>query len=248
MKRIFTNKHESTNSLNNKERFSSYEHAQLTETELGNSILKNKKRLIQYSLTKNLEEKISNLSFLIKRINKKNYKKILSLGSGYSDLEYFLNLALDEDKELISSDFDEYIVEKANLFFPDFRTIQFDFFKDSLSNLDEDFELVFSFGAFYVMDDIEFIRLFKDIKSSGVKEIIDFHAGFMTNSSYLKYILKSIYSFVSNFLPIKRIKKGKFHGYMRNRKDLLRLYKLSGWTPINEIRNYGDYKYTCILN
>ena len=61
-------------------------------------------------------------------------------------------------------------------------------------------------------------------------------------------ILKSIYFTISNFLPFKQINKGKFHGYMRNRKDLLKIYKLSGWTPIKEIRNYGDYEYTCILN
>ena len=229
--------------------FTSDEHSKISELELKDNELKNKNNLIEYSLTKNIRSKTQALFFLVDRIKEKNYNQIFSLGSGLSDLEYFLYLSLNKNVEIICSDFDQFFVEKSNQFFPEFETIQFDFFNDSLNKINKKIDLAFSFGSFYVMDDNEFIRLFKDIKSSGVREIIDFHAGYMTKKMYLRNLIYPYYSFFKNlFDKEEKTFKGKFHGFSRSRNELINLYKKSGWTPVKEINNLGNYKYTCILN
>ena len=195
-KRLYTLSHNLKNlrDIPSETIFTSDEHSTISELELKENILKSKSNLLEYSLTKNLRSKFQSLFFLVDRIKEKNHKHILSLGSGLSDLEYFLHLSLNKEIEIISSDFDKFYVGKSNELFPEFETIQYDFVKDSLYKINKKIDLVFSFGSFYVMDDKEFIRLFKDIKSSGVKEIIDFHAGFMTKKMYLRYIIYPYYS------------------------------------------------------
>ena len=250
-KRIYTLSHNLKNlsEIPSETIFTSDEHSKISELELKDNILSSKHNLIEYSLTRNLRSKFQSLSFLVDRIKEKNYNNILSLGSGYSDLEYFLYLSLNKDKKIISSEFDRFFVEKSNQFFPEFETIQFDFVNDSLYKINKKIDLVFSFGSFYIMDDKEFIRLLKDIKSSGVKEIIDFHAGFMTKKIHLKNIIYPYYSIFKNlFNKEEKRFKGKFHGFSRSRNELINLYKKSGWTPVKEINNCDNYKFTCILN
>ena len=250
-KKIYTRSHnpENLREIPSETIFTSDEHSKISELELKDTILENRNKLLEYCLKKNLRTKFQPLSFLVDRIEEKNYSRVLSLGSGLSDLEYFLYLSLDKDKEILSSEFDRYFVEKSNEFFPEFETIEFDFFNDSLDSINKKIDLVFCFGSFYVMDDLQFIRLLKDIKAAGVKEIIDFHAGFMTKSAYLKNIIRPSYStFKKLFIKEEETCKGKFHGFSRSRNELINLYKKSGWIPVKEINDLGAYKFTCVLN
>tara|TARA_Y100000589_G_scaffold207935_1_gene196089 strand:- start:1007 stop:1765 length:759 start_codon:yes stop_codon:yes gene_type:complete len=241
------------NDLNNnsssEQIFNSDERSKLSELEFKKKSIHSRKELIKISLKKNFKKKFKPFQFLIDRISEKNYNNILSLGSGSGDIEYFLSLTLNKDQKLYAAEFDKYLVRKATEFFPEFTTFEFDFFKDSFQNINQKFDLVYSFGSFYVMDNDQFIKLLKNIKASGVKEIIDFHAGYMTRKEKIKHIFKTLISIFQrpNSKPIDSLSQ-KFHGYIRDRSELIKIYKKAGWEPIEEIRNYGIYKFICILN
>ena len=249
-KKLFTLSHKESNLkiLDQKKVFSAGEHALISESELQDSILSDKNKLIEYSFNQNLNLKYFALREAINRINEKGYKKVLSLGSGMSDLEYFLYLGLSKYIKIVRSDFDTYFVKKANEFFPEFKTIKFDFFHDSISSLNENFDIAIFFGSAYVMDDLEFIRLFQDLKDGGFKEIIDFHAGYMPKVEHFKNYLRPTYRFLKNLFFNQKKYAGKFHGYWRSENELIKLYRLAGWKSHKIIRNKGCYKFTCILN
>ena len=135
--KLYTTTHDKKfiNKSNSNKRFSSEEHTIISEKEYQKSILKNKENLINWSLNINLNRKRHSFFYLIDRINERNYNNILSLGSGFSDLEYFLYLALEKKRKIVSSEFDEFYIKKSNEFFPDFETIKFDLHKDNFENL-----------------------------------------------------------------------------------------------------------------
>ena len=229
--------------------FNSQEHADISELKYKDKSLNSREKVIQDSLNNNLRKKFKPLQFLTDRIEEKNYKNILSLGCGIGDIEYFLYLSLDNNKNLYAGEFDSYLVKKSNQFFPEYKTFEFDFYKDSFKDLNYKFDIVFAFGAFYVMDDDNFIQLLKDIKSSGVKEIIDFHAGYIKKIDKLNYLRKDFLK-IFNFFNSddNTLLNKKFHGFARDSDELIRLYNKAGWDSINVVRNNGIYKFTAILN
>jgi len=249
-KKLYTLSHniENLNKLDQKTVFSSEEHSLISERELKDSLLLSKDKLIEHSINDNWKLKYLALHEAINRIKEKGFKKIISFGSGFSDLEYFLYLGLDKNIEIVSSDFDTFLVKKSNEFFPEFKTIRFDFFNDSISSLNEKFDLAIFFGSAYVMDDLEFIRLFKDIKKSGVLEIIDFHAGYMTRVEHFKNYIRPAYHFLKNFFYHQDKYLGKFHGYSRSKNELIKLYNQSGWKTHKIIWDRSCYKFSCILD
>lgn len=235
--------------------FTAEEHAYIVEREFGQSVFKTKEDLLRYYLPGNLA-KIASLGFLIDMIKNNEYKSILSLGAGPCVLEYLLKLSLPEETRVIACDFDAFFIEKAKAFFPEIIAARFDFFKDDIMSLQSaigaKFDLAVFFGSAYAMDDPEFIKLFGDLKKAGVKQMIDFHAGFMDWKHVIINVLRPIRtnSAVRKIFrrpPITREGYwGKFHGYSRSRSELRRLYRKSGLEILREIWVAG-YKYVAIL-
>lgn len=240
---------------NNGGQFTATEHALAVKNESGDTLYKTKENLLRHYLPAYLPV-LSNLGFLIDSIRNNGYRNILSLGSGPSVLEYMLKMALPEESKLIACDFDPFVVEKVREFFPELIVERFDFFKDDIktlkAELNIEFDLVVFFASAYVMDDPEFIKLFSGLKKTGVKQVIDFHAGYMspkdvimsylepltTNSTVRKYFYKP---------PVTAEGyRGKFHGYSRDRSELRRLYKNSGLELQKEI-SVSYFKYVAIL-
>ena len=241
---------------NNGGQFTAEEHAYSIKNQFGESNYKTKERLIRDYLFKN-SNKLECLSFLIDHINGSGYKNILSLGAGPCVLEYLLEMSLPEESQLIAADFDEFVVEKAKKFFPQLIVEKFDFQKDDFKSfrtkLDISFDLVIFFGSAYIMDDQEFIKLFGDLKKNGVKQIIDFHAGYLgiksqithgplnflrTNSTIRKWFRKSP-CIINGY-------RGKFHAYGRSRSAIRKLYKRSGLS-IKVESSMGPYEYISVL-
>lgn len=235
--------------------FTAAEHALVIRKELGETLYKTRENLIRNYLPLYLPV-LSNLGFLIDSIRKNGYRNILSLGSGPSVLEYTLKMVLPEESKLIACDFDPFVVEKVREFFPELIVEQFDFFKDDFKTLQAklniEFDLVVFFASAYVMDDPEFIKLFSSFKKAGVKQVIDFHAGYMSPKDVIMSYLKPLTtnSTVRNIFhkpPITANRyRGKFHGYSRNRSELRKLYKNSGLSLQREI-SVSPYKYVAIL-
>ena len=166
-------------------------------------------------------------------------------------------MSLPEKSQLIAADFDEFVVEKAKKFFPQLIVEKFDFQKDDFKSfrtkLDISFDLVIFFGSAYIMDDQEFIKLFGDLKKNGVKQIIDFHAGYMNLKSQIMHgplnFLRTNPTIRKWFrtTPLANDEyRGKFHGYGRNRSAIKKLYKKSGLSVKFETC-MGGYKYVSIL-
>lgn len=241
---------------NNGGQFTAEEHAYAIEKEFGETVFKTKENLLRNFLPGNLL-KLGALGFLIDSIKKNEYRNILSLGAGQCVLEYLLKMSLPEESKVVACDFDSFFIEKAKEFFPEIIAKRFDFFKDEISSLQSEFNMGFDlavfFGSAYVMDDKEFIKLFSDLKNIGVKEIIDFHAGYMDWKGVISNYLHPL----SRNPAVRRILhkppiavegyRGKFHGYSRNRSELIKLYKSSGLELRGETSVAGSYKYVAIL-
>lgn len=235
--------------------WTSEEHSSITEKGYGQTTFKTRENLLRVYLPGNLL-KLGSLGFLIESIKQNGYSNIISLGAGQCVLEYLLKISLSEESQVCACDFDSFFIDKAKKFFPEITAERFDFFKDDIdslqSRLNIKFDLAVFFGSAYVMNDTEFIKLFGDLKKIGVKQIIDFHAGYMDLKSlcfnYLEPLTKnSIIRKIFHKHPITSNNyRGKFHGYSRSRGELRRLYKNSGLELQKELSVSG-YKYVSIL-
>lgn len=231
--------------------FTADEHAYVTEKEYGDI---DKLSFIQGYLSGNYE-KLASLPFLIKHIETKGFKNILSLGAGQCVLEWLLQQALPLEVKVTACDFDSFFVNKARECLPGIRVEQYDFFKDSIDSLQDKigvkFDLVIFYGSAYVMDDPDFIKQLSALKKGGVKQIIDFHAGFIPLSEVFRKYIISILSRVKRMVSkaLNREKpdwKGKFHGYGRSHRELTALYKKADFRIVKEL-SLANYKYIAIL-
>lgn len=240
---------------NNGGQFTAAEHAYVVETDFGKEF-ETKENLMRWYL-RSSSDKLPALAFLMKYVNANGYKNILSLGAGQCVLEYLLRYALPEDSNVIAADFDSFFIKKAKLHFPSIIPVEFDFFKDDLEDLQKKlniyFDLAVFWGSAYVMDNSNFVKLFRELKEIGVKRIIDFHAGYIPRRRILQIICSRLMSYVvSKLRRIEMINKiippsyrGKFHGYGRTRGELRRVYKQAGLVLIQETA-VGSYEYVAI--
>lgn len=221
--------------------FTAAEHAYIIEKDFGKEY-ETKESLMRHYLNSGYG-KLSALGFLIKYVNDNGFKNVISLGAGQCVLEYLLKCALTEDSNVIAADFDMFFIKKAKLFFPSIIPVEFDFFKDDINDLSKKlgmkFDIAVFFGSSYVMDDYDFIKLFRGLKEIGVKRIIDFQAGYIPFSEIPKTIASKLKSYVTTEY------RGKFHGYSRTCGEVRRLYKQAGIDLIQETA-VGNYKYVSI--
>ena len=235
--------------------FTAEEHAFAIEKQFGDSVYKEKGTLLGHYLPENLT-KLGALSIFIDSVKNNGYRNILSLGAGSCVLEYLLQLSLGEVSKIVACDFNRFFIERAKKFFPEIIAEQFDFFKDDIESfktaLNIDFDVAVFFGSAYVMDDVNFVKLFSGLKRIGVDKIFDFHAGYM-DINHL--VFNCIKSFTGENIMRKLHRRptelsegyrGKFHGYSRSRGELRRLYTESGLQIHQESSTFG-YKYVAIV-
>jgi len=221
---------------NDGNRFTSEEHSYLEEKEFGKTLFESRRNLIREESAACFEPRIR---FLIEFIKENNYSNILSMGAGSCINEYFIKMALPDDTTLVVCDFDSFYIKKAKDFFADSVGLipkQFDFFNDDIhkfiGDLKLDFDLATFFSSSYVMDDEEFQNIFSGLKETGIKNIIDFHGGFIDWKQYIRYCLAPLTNNTllrSIFGKPQKTFQGKFHGYARSKSELRNLYSKSGW-------------------
>ncbi|MFH0861103.1 MAG: class I SAM-dependent methyltransferase [Candidatus Altiarchaeota archaeon] len=247
--------------IDSTERFTSEELSWITKQEQSKEF-KTRESLLRWYLSQNAI-KLPALGFLIQHLNDERFKNILSLGAGPCVLEYLLKCALPEDSKVIAADFNSFYIEKAKLHFPSIIPLKFDFFNDDITELQKksgvDFDVAVFFGSAYVMDDVQFINLFRGLKRTGVRQIIDFYAGYIPTSDLPKMFIRDIRSSIVSRLrkipitkgilnkikPVGSSYGGKFHGYARSHSELRRLYKEAGVNLIRET-SVEPYKYVAI--
>ncbi|HYN44759.1 MAG TPA: class I SAM-dependent methyltransferase [Candidatus Limnocylindrales bacterium] len=220
--------------------FTAEEHAYIFEKEYG-KFFETKDSLLGWVIPQSTYSLLA-LNWLIQYIKKNRFSRVLSMGAGNCVLEYLLKCAIPEC-EVTAADFDSYFIDKANVFFPSIKSVIFDFFKDNITKLNSEFDLVVFFGSAYVMDDKQFVDLFRQIKENNVKQIIDFHGGCIPYSEMLRYFIGDI---LRRF-GIIRSYRGKFTGYVRTKNELRGLYKKAGMKSIIEM-HIASHRYVAIIS
>lgn len=201
---------------------------------------------------------LANCQNLVDLIINNNLQNIISFGAGAPVREYLLKLILPIKFNVVATDFDTFIIKKVEKYFPEITVKEYDFANQDLkiflnqNNLKID--LAIFFGSSYVMDDHDFIRVFKDLRNNGARYIIDYNAGYISFKEQLK--LYFIPNFIRNKSILRKLtgrknlsnrSKGKFHGYARSRDSLRKLYTKSGWN-IKDYTKDQDNNYIAILN
>jgi len=239
---------------NNGEIFTAEEHSYVSERS-NVDMFQSKESLIYSYLAYGSRTRLHALGFIIDYMNTNGFLNILSLGAGQCVMEYLLRLGLPKNAHVVATDFDSFYISKATNFFHNIIPIKFDFIKDNVRQFHKkvgiDFDIAIFFGSAYVMDDLQFIGLFHELKEIGTKRIIDFHAGYIDWKAYVMNILSPL----RKSREIRRLFRkpplgkghyqGKFHGYGRSRNELRKLYKLAGLDLIREA-SISDYKYVAI--
>jgi len=181
----------------------SREHAFLTERKYSDNF-KSKDALIRWYLSEN-ERKLPALEFFTEHVKANRLTNILSLGAGACVLEYLLKSAIPAEFKVVATDFDSYFIEKAKLLLPDIIPVEFDFSKGNIAHLQTSLQVCFDiavfFGSSYVMDDPQFVNLFKNLKGAGIKQIVDFQAGYMD----LREVISSAMSPVKRSSALRRL-------------------------------------------
>ena len=102
------------------------------------------------------------------------------------------------------------------------------------------------------MKDEEIIKLFSSLKKAGVKIIIDFNSGFITNKIYIRELIKNIFAYIGikSFLYTepKLTEITSFQGYSRTKNHLRSLYKSSGYTILYETKIKPYYYIPVLIN
>ncbi|MDD5629619.1 MAG: class I SAM-dependent methyltransferase [Elusimicrobia bacterium] len=204
-------------------------------------------------------KKLETVPWLVDFIRAHGLRNIVSLGAGTCGLEYLLSCCLGRSVRITAADFNKFLIAKAQEHFGDsLDAVSFDFFKDRFAEIkNAPFDLAVFYGSAYVMDDDDFVRLFRDIRKSGCARVIDFHGGFLNGrqvlrkrvSSWLDACprLKAAVKAALRLPPQKDGYRGKFHGYGRSRSALELLYRQAGW-EIGEVVSLADsYGYIAVL-
>jgi ubiquinone/menaquinone biosynthesis C-methylase UbiE len=232
--------------------FSAEDHSYASAEQFGDH-LQSKETLLRWYLSQNTD-KLAALGLLINHMYNKGFLNVLSLGAGPCVLEYLLKCSLPINANVVALDYSLFFIKKAQKFFPKIKAIEFDFFKDDILDLYKKlgikFDIAVFFGSAYVMNDSQFVNLFRKLKKIGVTQIIDVHSGYMNWKAMLGQLLEP---FRKNTVIRRWLRRpslgnyiGKFHGYSRSRGELRRLYKEAGVSLLEET-SVGAYNYVAIL-
>jgi hypothetical protein len=234
----------------NGRRLTAEEYALLEEGESGGAYATRRSLLASYLAGQ--PDKLPALGAAVREASARGCRGVLSLGAGACVLEFLMSLAVPEGTRVAAADFNPFTVEKAAAHFPEIAVRRFDFFGDDaaalVAGLGFPVDLAVFFGSAYVMEDAEFVRLFRRLRECGVGRLIDFHAGYLDWRLCLRELNPLSHLKKAGFLRrlFGRGPLGKFHGYGRSRGELRRLYREAGWTVLREM-SPGCYKYAAVM-
>lgn len=245
---------------NQGQQFTATEHAHVIATELGHTVFASRDQLLRHFIPAYLH-RLFLLDVLAAAVRTRQFRSVWSLGAGPCVFEWLLTYALPSDVRVVASDFDPFIISKAQAYLPEVQAYQFDFYQDDPAVLQQQAQvapdLVYFMGSAYVMDDACFIRLLRALKALGARQIIDMYAGYMGWDDMLLTLNHEWQAPLRHHAGLRRLfgkapltaaqrYPGKMHGYGRSRGELRRLYRASGWTIAREWRA-ADYRYVATL-
>jgi hypothetical protein len=238
--------------------FSSQEHTMMSENELA-GIFNSYDNILKQWFRKNNPSKISSLIKVLQKIDLLDKPAVFgSFGSGDSVLEHLLKYAINENSVIISTDFDEFFVQKSKEFFKNISSYKFDMFNDNVFDLLNEAKTNIDCAIFmissYALDDEHYIKILSDLKKNNVKYVIDFCGAFIDKKKYFFYIFRNISLFLKKNKILRKLAgkeqdfyQGKFHGYARSKNELRRIYGESKSKILHEL-SIEDFKYIAVLS
>jgi len=194
-----------------------------------------------YILKGNRKVKFLSLDFLVGFINEKKPKHILSLGAGPCIMEHLLKMCIPTDCKVTATDFNSYQIERAKKLLPLINPKVFDFMKDDVTKLGDNYDLVIFFNSSFAMKDHEFINLINGLKKLGVKHIIDF-GGCISLRRIPKLFLEQTWCKLKFCVVGYKPPACKIRGYVRTKGERRRLYRKAGLRVVEEATiNIHDY-------
>jgi hypothetical protein len=243
--KLYTNAHSSVQELGDHSNiFSGEEHSAVMKKEC-EEIFKTKESLLKFYFSRRDTHQLIEVGMLAEFIYRHGCKNIISLGSGPCVAEYFLQTCLPNSSQVYALDFDWFLIEKAKELFPSIVPLQFDFFNYSVSALPLNVDLAFSLYGMYVMEDYQLLGILRSLKIRKVRYMIDFHGAVLDRSLIASFRWGQFKAFVRKGLRLPD-KRGKLHGFIRDKEALRGIYEKAGWKIIEE-RSTAHYPYIAIL-
>jgi len=116
--------------------FTAEEHTLATEKEIASTVLASKDAALKSFFHDQLVS-VGALQLVVDEIKLNDFRNVMSFGAGTMCREYILKLALPERVEVMACDFDRIFVERAQGFFPEIRSTQFNFVTDDIGDIGE---------------------------------------------------------------------------------------------------------------
>lgn len=192
-----------------------------------------------YNLKTN-SDKIHRAGPIIEFCKKNHIKKILSIGSGGAVTEIEIKDKL-QNIEMVCTDYVDYICDKLSELHKDITFRVFDMKIDDPQTLGNNFDMVLFCGSDYVMNNKEYIRLLKRFDSMGIKYIYIVTSPYISALEKIKQISINVLRIIGILInysgmrdgrvsnAMRGIRKGLFHGYMRDIKELKMIFNETGY-------------------
>lgn len=204
-------------------------------------------------------QKMERAKPLIEFCKTNGIKNILSLGSGDSITEIMTKKKLKEI-ELVCTDYDPFICSELRKLFTDIDFKVFDMKRDNPHIFGNNYDMALFCGSDYVMNNTEYLRLLSNLNEMGIKYVYIINSPFINLVEKIRQITMNILRIIGiviNHTTLKdgRLqraltgkKKGIFHGYSRDIKELNMIHKKSNYDQIiRKFRGVSSLKYMPIL-
>lgn len=226
--------HENTGKI-----LSSEEHSKMSEIDFKDCFSSRENLITWYFSYLSNIDKIDIIPEIGRRIKTGEIKKILSIGAGPSAIEYAIKKVFGRKIDITVTDYDKFIMENVKRLFPELNTAEFDFTKDDVTQMIEEYspDTVMMIGSGCSMNDREFYSFLKEINGTGVERIYCFEAAVITKMVIAKICIKKGLDFLSKH---SYDFNHSFHAYYRTKGETVRIYKKAGW-KIKEIHHLVSY-------
>ena len=180
-------------------------------------------------------EKVERTEDLIYFCKKNNIKNVLSIGAGESLTEITLKYALP-DIQIMCTDYDLFICSKLEELFKEIEFKEFNMKKPDFSVFKAQYDLILFLGSSYVMNNQEYISLFKSFHRLNPKFVyimIYSYIPIKDKINEIKGHLAQTFKIVTGYTTSKDLDPpGVFHGYARDSHELKEIYRCSGWRAV----------------
>lgn len=231
---------------------SAEEHSAMSELDFS-SHYKSKESLIKwyYNYISNID-KVELIPAVIKYVyaNSSNIRRIVSFGAGSGVLEYFISLILQDDVNIIATDYDAFLVKKGNELLGEKVEFQtFDFYKDTVEELvakNGKIDLAIMIGSACSMDNETHRKFLVELRENGIERIITFEAGVKSRLFMLKKKLQLLIHAIARWiLKIDNRELKACHAYQKSISEVKRIYNAAGYKY--KSINSKAYKYGFLL-